>query len=328
MASTEGTTQLLEELRPKAFAIAYRMLGWVSDAEDIVQEGLLRLHGALEEDPAIASPQAFLATVVTRLCIDELRSARRRRETYVGEWLPEPLVATDIQDVSDRLELAESVRMAFLVLLESLSPEQRAVLLLRDVFDYDYGEISRIVGKSEAACRQLAVRARARALERRPRFEAAPERQDELADRFFAAIDGGDLPGLEALLASDVSLHGDGGGRAPALARPLSGREAVGRALLNWAAVGRRAGGFTFRRVEVNAQPGALIESPDGDVVAVWTLDVAEGRIAAVRAVVNPEKLRHIPNHGDLGEWLARMRGKRGTSNHQRSGRSSGRDAG
>lgn len=312
MDSVESTTSLLEELRPKGFAIAYRMLGSVSDAEDIVQEGLLRLHSALEEDPDIASPQAFLATIVTRLCIDELRSARKRRETYVGEWLPEPLLATDTLDASDRLEVAESLRMAFLVLLESLSPEQRAVLLLRDVFDYDYGEIGRIIGKSEAACRQLAVRARTRALERRPRFEAAPERRDELVDRFFAAIDGSDLPGLEAVLASDVSLHGDGGGKVPALARPLSGRAEVGRALLAWASAGRRAGGYIVRRVEVNAQPGALIEAGDGSVVAVWTLDVSDGRIAAVRSIVNPEKLRHIPRRGDLGEWLARGRSQSG----------------
>lgn len=308
MDSVETTARLLEELRPSAFAIAYRMLGSVSDAEDIVQEALVRLHHALEEDPAIAAPQAYLATVVTRLCIDELRSARRRRETYVGEWLPEPLLGATGGEADDRLEIADSLSMAFLVLLESLSPEQRAVLLLRDVFDYDYAEVARIIGKSEAACRQLAVRARSRVLERRPRFDVDPHQRDELADHFFAAVDAGDLAKLEALLAEDVSLHGDGGGKVPALARPIMGRTAVARALLSWARAGRSVGGYEVRRMHVNAQAGALIVSADNAVIAVWALDIADGQITAVRSVVNPDKLRHIPGSGSLGEWLTRRR--------------------
>lgn len=305
MDSVESTTSaMLEQLRPKAFAIAYRMLGSVADAEDVVQDALVRLHTALASDERIASPQAYLATIVTRLCIDELRSARRRREHYVGEWLPEPLVGAAEAPAPQRVELTESLSMAFLVLLESLSPQERAVLLLRDVFDYDYAEVARIVGKSEAACRQLVVRARARVLERRPRFDADAAQRAALADQFFAAIDAGDLTGLEVLLADEVSLHGDGGGKVPALARALHGRDTVARALLSWARVGELAGGYTARRTQVNGQPGALIVSSEGLVIAVWALDVVDNRIAAIRSVVNPEKLRHIENSGDFGAWL------------------------
>lgn len=293
----------LEKLRPNAFAIAYRMLGSVADAEDIVQGSLLRLHRALEHD-AIASPEAYLATIVTRLCIDELRSARARRETYVGEWLPEPLVNEKAVDASSRAELAESLGMAFLVLLETLSPEQRAVFLLRDVFSYEYSEIATMLGKSEAACRQIAVRARSHVNARRPRFESRPEHQKILVDRFFQAIDNGDLAALEAVLVEDVGLHGDGGGRVPALAQPVTGRARVAHTLLNWWRAGTRAGGFTVQRTIVNRQPGALIRSREGAVVAVWAIDVTSDGIVAVRSVVNPEKLRHIPEAGNLREWL------------------------
>jgi len=296
--------ELLERLRPEAFAIAYRMLGSVSDAEDLVQEGLLRLHRTLQSGETIETPQAYLATVVTRLSIDHLRSARVRRERYVGEWLPEPLLGAEEPDAEARVELAESARMAFLVLLETLSPEQRAVFLLRDVFGYSYADLAEMLGKSEAACRQIAVRARAHVLEGRPRFEAPPERQRDLVERFFAAIEKGDLAGLEGLLAEDVSLHGDGGGRAPALAEPQRGREAVARMLLGWSRVGARAGGYRIDRTTVNHQPGALIRSADGGVLAVWAIDVSEGRIVAVRSVVNPDKLRHVPGAADFGAWL------------------------
>lgn len=295
----------LEKLRPGAFAIAYRMLGSVSDAEDIVQQALLKLHQALEREH-IRSPEAYLATVTTRLCIDELRSARVKRETYIGEWLPEPLIDTGERSGAARAELSESVRMAFLVLLETLSPAQRAVFLLRDVFDYEYADIADILGKSEAAVRQIAVRARAHVLEKRPRFDVGLESQNELVDRFFAAIEGGDVASLEALLAADVALYGDGGGRVPALGRPVNGRTAVARTLLNWSRTGARAGGFRAERTVVNQQPGALIRSADGSVVGVWAIDVVDGRIAAVRSVVNPDKLRHVPNAGNFGEWLRR----------------------
>lgn len=296
----------LEKLRPNAFAIAYRMLGSVSEAEDVVQEGLIRLHSALGREERIASPAAYLTTIVTRLAIDQLRSARARRERYVGEWLPEPLETTRTTDPETRVELAESLHFAFLILLESLTPEQRAVFLLRDVFDYGYEEIARIVGKSEAACRQIAVRARARVLERRPRFDAPPQQRHALADRFFGAIQKGDLSALEQLLAKDVSLHGDGGGKAPALARPLHGPTSVAKALLAWARAGLRSGGFVIRRTEVNGQPAAVLVTTDGAVFGVMLVDITDGQVAAVRAVVNPDKLRHMGTVENLGDYLRR----------------------
>src|SRR5919109_1213008 len=226
--------ELLDELRPVSFAIAYRMLGSVAEAEDVVQEALLRFHRALERGERIESPRAFVATVTTRLAIDELRSARARRERYVGEWLPEPIITDREDDPARHAEMADSLSLAMLVLLESLSPEQRAVLLLHDVFDYGYPEIAAIVGKSEAGVRQLATRARRHVEQRRPRFQTTREQRDELTRRFFQAAEQGDLPGLEALLASDVQLTGDGGGKAPALARSLHGRDRVARTVINW----------------------------------------------------------------------------------------------
>ena len=205
------------------------MLGTVSEAEDVVQEALLRVHQALDTGDAIASPRAFVTTVTTRLAINELRSARAHREHYVGEWLPEPIITDGHDDPALHAETADSLSLALLVLLESLSPEQRAVLLLHDVFDYGYPEIAAIVGKSEDNVRQLATRARRHVKQRRPRFQTTREQRDELARRFFAAIEQGDLAGLEALLAHDVVLTGDGGGKVPALARSLRGRDRVAR---------------------------------------------------------------------------------------------------
>jgi RNA polymerase sigma-70 factor (TIGR02957 family) len=297
----------LEELRRPAFAIAYRMLGSVSEAEDVVQEGLLRLHRAREAGERIESPRAFLSTVVTRLGIDTLRSARMRRESYVGEWLPEPLLTSEEDDPARHAEVADSLSLAFLVLLESLSPEQRAAFLLREVFDYPYDEIARIVGKSEANARQLTARARSHVEERRPRFEASRRQRDELADRFFAAAEEGDLEGLEALLAEDVVLHGDGGGKAPAIARPLFGRRRVARALTGWTKLSRRFG-VTLRRVEVNGQPGAMLLDPEGKLVGVMALDVAEGRIQGLNSVVNPDKLLHLGPVGNA--WALLRRGR------------------
>src|SRR5690349_7418814 len=199
------------------------MLGSVAEAEDVVQEALLRVHRALESGERIESPRAFVATVTTRLAIDELRSARARRERYVGEWLPEPILTDGRDDPARHAEMADSLSLAMLVLLETLSPEQRAVLLLRDVFAYGYDEIAGIIGKSEDNVRQLASRARAQVEQGRPRFQSSREQRDELARRFFGAARHGDLAGLEALLAHDVVLTGDGGGKVPALARPLRG---------------------------------------------------------------------------------------------------------
>jgi RNA polymerase sigma-70 factor (TIGR02957 family) len=303
-----GEEQLLEELRPRAFAIAYRMLGSVSEAEDVVQESLLRLHQALDRGESIDSPPAYLATVVTRLAIDELRSARARRETYVGEWMPEPLVTDDRDDPARQAETADSLSMAFLVLLESLSPEQRAVFLLREVFDYPYDRIAEMVGRSEDATRQIAVRARKHVDAGKPRFEADEERRNELADRFFEAVMDGDLGGLEALLTEDVELHGDGGGKAPALARAVHGRARVARTLSAWRKAGALFGGAWFERMDVNGQPGAIARSADGRVFAVISLDVAEGRVQGVRSVVNPDKLHHVGPVVNLGELLRKRR--------------------
>jgi RNA polymerase sigma-70 factor (TIGR02957 family) len=293
-----------EELRPGAFAIAYRMLGSVSEAEDVVQEALLRLHRARDGGQRIESPRAYLSAVVTRLAIDQLRSARARRETYVGEWLPEPVVTSPDEDPARHAEMADSLSLAFLVLLENLSPEQRAVFLLREVFDYPYDRIAEIVEKSEANVRQLAVRARRHVEEGRSRFEASREQRDELARRFFAATREGDLEALEALLAQDVILHGDGGGKAPALARPLHGRARVAHTLLAWARSAARFGGISMRAVEVNGQPGAMTFDPEGRLINVLALDIADGQIQAVRSVVNPDKLQHLGPVADVGALL------------------------
>ena len=303
---SEHGDELLEELRPAAFAIAYRMLGSVAEAEDVVQEALLRLHRALEQGQRIASPRAYLATVTARLALDELRSARARREQYVGEWLPEPIVTDSGQDPVARAELADSLSLAFLVVLESLSPDQRAALLLHDVFDYGYGEVAALIGTSQANARQLAARARRQVAERRPRFAASREQCAELAQRFFAAARAGDLGGLEALLAHDVELHGDGGGKAPALARALQGRSRVARTLLVWARQGLQGSDVGLHQVEVNGQPGALLLDLAGTLIGVMALDIAGGEIQAVRAIVNPDKLRHIGPIGDLHGLLKR----------------------
>ena len=298
--------QLLEELRPRAFAIAYRMLGSVAEAEDIVQEALVRVHRTLEDGERIDSPRAFVATVATRLAIDELRSARVRRESYVGEWLPEPLVTDASGDPADQAEMADSLSLAFLVLLESLSPEERAVLLLRDVFDYGYEEIAAIVHKSESNARQLAARARRRVGERRPRFESSKEQRDRLARRFIAAAEEGDLGALESLLANDVILRGDGGGKVPAIARSLVGRSRVARTVVTWVRQRIKVPGTEVRPVEVNGQPGALLLDGAGKLVAVVALDIAGQQVRSVIGIANPDKLQHLGPVGDMGALLRR----------------------
>jgi RNA polymerase sigma-70 factor (ECF subfamily) len=297
--------QLLDELRPTSFAIAYRMLGSVSEAEDVVQEALLRVHQALDAGEQLASPRAFVATVTTRLAINELRSARARRERYVGEWLPEPIVTDGLDDPARHAEMADSLSVAVLVLLESLSPEQRAVLLLHDVFDYGYPEIAAIVGKSEDNTRQLATRARRHVEERRPRFQTTREQRDELARRFFAAAEQGDLAGLEALLAHDVELTGDGGGKVPALARSLRGRARVAPILVKWFDLASRAPGVTVHPAEVNGGPGALFHDGDDRLVGVFALDIAGGQVRGISAIVNPDKLAHL---GPLGDYASLLR--------------------
>jgi RNA polymerase sigma-70 factor (TIGR02957 family) len=298
-----------EELRPRAFAIAYRMLGSVSEAEDVVQEGFLRLHRAEQEGERIESQRAYLSTVVTRLAIDQLRSARARRETYVGEWLPEPVVTDLHEDPARHAEVADSLSLALLVLLESLSPEQRAAFLLREVFDYPYEQIAEIVGKSEANTRQLATRARRHVDEGKVRFDASTEQREQLADRFFAAAEQGDMEALEQLLAEDVELHGDGGGKVPALARALFGRERVARVMRNWMRAAPRFGAFAWRRVDVNGQPGVMLLDADDRLFAVMALDIVDGQVQSIRSVVNPEKLRHLGPVSDLGIRLKQKRG-------------------
>jgi len=300
--------ELLEELRPVAFAIAYQMLGSVSEAEDIVQEALLRVHQALQAGEQIESPRAFVATVTTRLAINELRSARARREEYVGEWLPEPIITDGHGDPARHAEMADSLSLAMLVLLESLSPEQRAVLLLHDVFDYDHAQIARIIGKSRDNVRQLAIRARHRIKQRRPRFQTTREQQQELARRFFQAVDEGDLPGLEALLAHDVKLTGDGGGKVPALARSLRGRNRVARTLIDWARLGARLPGVSLRPVEVNGGPGALWLDAQNRLIAVVALEIAGGQITSISAIVNPDKLARLGLVGDFTSLLRSAR--------------------
>ena len=232
--------------------------------------------------------------MVSRLALDELRSARARREVYVGEWLPEPLVgAADTDDPATQAETADSLSVAFLVLLESLTPEQRAAFLLHDVFDYPFDEVAQIIDTSSDNARQLASRARREVESQRPRFESSAAKRDRLADQFFAAVGDGDLSGLETLLAEDVEVHGDGGGKAPALARPISGRVRVARTMRAWAKAADKFGELQLERAVVNGQPGAVMYI-DGAVFSVMSLEIAEGQIQRIHSVVNPEKLSHL----------------------------------
>jgi RNA polymerase sigma-70 factor (TIGR02957 family) len=306
---TVEANELLDDLRPRAFAIAYRMLGSVSEAEDVVQEALLRVHQAIERREEIHSPRAYVATVATRLAIDELRSARARRESYVGEWLPEPVTERPEDDPARHAELADSLSLAFLVLLESLSPEQRAAFLLHDVFDYDYTRVAEIVGTSEENARQLASRARRHVQEGRARFDTSEQQRRELAESFFAAAQRGDFEALESLLAEDVELHGDGGGLAPAIRHPVFGRAKVAQMLGNWLRLGfEKIGGVQLRPATINGQPGAEYLDEDGRLIGVMSLDIAEGRVQAIRSIVNPEKLRHLGPVADAQELLRRIR--------------------
>jgi RNA polymerase sigma-70 factor (ECF subfamily) len=306
-----STSDLYGELRPRAFAIAYRMLGSVSEAEDVVQEAFLRMHRSLQRDEPIASPRAYVATLVTRLAIDQLRSARARRERYVGEWLPEPLVTDPTP--AEHAETADSLSLAFLVLLESLSPRQRAAFLLREVFDYPYAEVAEIIGTDVDSTRHLVARARTHVSERRPRYYASRRQRQELAERFFAATGQGDLRALEALLAQDVALHGDGGGNVPSLGRPVNGRERVARTVLAGMTAFARLGA-RIQITDVNGQPGAMAFDARDRLVGVLGFDIADGQIQAIHSIVNPEKLRHLGPLSDLGAQLraGRQNARRG----------------
>jgi RNA polymerase sigma-70 factor (ECF subfamily) len=299
----------LAELRPLLFSIAYRMLGSVTEAEDVVQEAFLRYQRAVGDGTEVESLKAYLSAVVTRLAIDELRSARNRRETYVGEWLPEP-VLTDGDDPARVAEEADSLSMAFLLLLERLSPVERAVFLLHDVFAFDYDEIGSIVDKSSANCRQLASRARRHIEAEKPRYESSKRERDELAARFFAAMTEGDIDDLVTTLAEDVVVYGDGGGKAPQWSRPIVGRERVSSL---FAGLGRqlRALEVTLELRDVNGQPGAMVRTRNGELVNVFVLDIFAGAVQTVRSVINPDKLRHL---GPVADARALVREARRTS--------------
>jgi RNA polymerase sigma-70 factor (ECF subfamily) len=282
------------EYRPLMFSIAYRMTGSVSDAEDIVQEAFLRASRDASKDARIESPKSYLATITTRLAIDHLRSARIRRESYVGTWLPEPLVEDRGPDPADLAETSDSLSMAFLVLLESLAPAERAVFLLREVFGYEYREIAEITGKSEPACRQTFARARRRIDEGRPRFETSRAEGEELTRAFLAVADGGDMTSLLERLAPDVQFFGDSGGKGETtLIAPVTGRDLVAE-IVRVQVERTLQLGASLTSAWVNGQPGLLAHDADGALIAVIAFDVLDGQVQAIRTVANPEKLRHI----------------------------------
>lgn len=289
MYMTESDT----ELRPLLFSIAYRMTGSVSESEDLVQETFLRLHQAVQRGSAIQSRRAYACAVVTRLSIDHLRLARVQREEYVGDWLPEPIVTDRSTDPQEQAEMSDSLSMAFLVLLERLSPPERAVFLLREVFGFGFDEIAELIDKSEANCRQLAVRARRHVHESQPRFESSIEKRWALTERFLAAIRDGDTDGLASLLARDVVLYADGGGKAPAIQQPIYGAFEAARFL---AELGTRMSvqQISLTLADVNGQPGAIATDRSGRVVSAIALDMSDGHVHAMRAVTNPDKLSHI----------------------------------
>lgn len=300
--------QEFEELRPLLFAIAYRILGSVSEAEDAVQESWLRYDAS----PAVPrSTKAFLSAVVTRVSIDVLRSARVRREQYVGPWFPEPLLADPYEDPARSAELADSVSTAALLLLERLSPLERAVFVLHEVFGFGFGDVASAVGRSEAACRQLAVRARRHMDAGRPRFEADRREREELASRFFDAFREGDVDALRDLLAADVQLVGDGGGKAPQLARTVVGPANVARVLAGIATALVRLG-VVLEPHAVNGEPGAILRDRGGRVLNTLALDILGGRVQAIRAVANPDKLAHVGPVADAwslkAEWVRTRR--------------------
>jgi RNA polymerase sigma-70 factor, ECF subfamily len=289
--SNDSRTAVFEHHRGLLFSIAYRMLGSVADAEDALQDAFIRWQGASETD--VRSPKAFLVTVVSRLCINHLQSARVQRETYVGEWLPEPIVTEPGSDVSRIAQVDESVSMAMLLLLERLTPVERAVFLLGEIFDYTHAEIAGMLGISEANCRQLLRRARQHVRVERPRFSASGREHTELLERFYRAAGSGDMDGLVALLSSDVVMHTDGGGKANALPLPIYGPAKVARASV-FGLTKLKTLHPLQRIVEINGEPG-IVSYVEGRPQSVFTIEVNDGRIRAIYIVTNPEKLSHLP---------------------------------
>ena len=292
MTAIETRAEIFTSARPLLFSIAYRMTGSVSDAEDLVQDAFVRWLEAPETD--VRAPRAFLATIVTRLAINHLQSARIRRETYVGPWLPEPLVTEHAPDPSEPVELAESLSMAFLLMLERLSPVERAVLLLHDVFDFDYPEVASILEKSEVNCRQLLTRAKKHLGQSRARFDVDPGQADRMLSRFTKAVQAGDIDGLLGLLAEDITLWADGGGKVPGAAlEPVRGAETVARFVVQRAR-GGAAGGGTVRLTWINGQPGFIVYV-SGQPRAALVLEIRDARIHDIYAIGNPDKLRTFP---------------------------------
>lgn len=299
------SAEIFADLRPLLFSIAYRMLGSVASTEDVLQEAYLRFDRAARaaasgQGAEIDSPKAYLSAVVTRLAIDELKSARVRRESYSGIWLPEP-VLTDTDSALLRptadpqafAEVAESLSMAFLLVLDRLNPVERAVFLLHDVFAYEFREIADIVGRTEANCRQIASRARKRVRDERPRLDPDRARRDQTARRFFEAMTSGDVDGLVALLAQDVVVHGDGGGKAPQWSVPITGVDRVSRLI---AGLGQMIADYdlTLEQHGINGQPGVIVRTGAGEITNVFEIEIVDGRVQTIRGVINPDKLTHL----------------------------------
>lgn len=283
-------TQTFANERTHLFGIAYRMLGSAAEAEDVLQEAFLRFASRSERE--VGSPRAFLTTIVVRLCLDQLKSARARREEYVGPWLPEPIATSDPEA---RTELAESIHIAFLVLLERLSPLERAAFLLHEVFDYPFAEVASALGTSEAACRQLAARARAHVDAGRPRFAASEEKKRELLQAFLATVGSGDVAGLQALLAEDAIARSDGGGRVHAALKPVYGAERVAKFVVGVAKKNTRALAPVFAMI--NGEPGIVLKDSEGVVRLTLTLSVSGEKITDVWIVNNPDKLGQLPRY-------------------------------
>jgi RNA polymerase sigma-70 factor (ECF subfamily) len=287
--------ETFEACRPKLFGVAYRMLGSASEAEDVVQDAWLRYAAATRDD--VRSPEAFLTTIVTRLCLDRLKSARATREEYVGAWLPEPLLTDAAAGPEQTAALAESVSLAFMVLLETLTPEERATFLLREIFEYDYDAIAAMLDTTTANCRQLFHRAKAHLQDRKPRFREAARDKRQLVGRFMAALRDGDAAGFTSVLAEDVGLWSDGGGKVSAARRPIFGRDQVSQLMLG---IRRSAGalGYDLRQirmqiVDVNGEP-ALALHIDDRIDSIYTFEFGEPGITALRIIRNPDKLRYI----------------------------------
>jgi RNA polymerase sigma-70 factor (ECF subfamily) len=286
------TTAATSDRRSLAFAVAYRMLGSVAEAEDVVQEAMLRLHQAQD----VANPDAYVTTITTRLAIDVLRSARVRREAYVGSWLPEPLVEAEAPAA---VEADDTISLAFLVALERLTPDERAVLVLREAFDFGFDEIGEVIGKSAANCRQILSRARRRVADDRPRFDPDPGERRALAARFVQAAREGDLDGLVALLAPDAVLVGDGGGKARSIPAPMTGGAQIARALATFYRMAAEAQ-LTLHAAWVNGGPGFRTVAPDGRLVNVVGIDIADGHVTRVHSMLNPDKLGHLGPVSDI----------------------------